>query len=148
MWASGKRQPETAVGQEDLTFMGKDVVFKGILTLEGHVRIDGQVEGEIHSTGTLTVGEEGVIRGNITAGTLITSGNIKGNVTASEKIKILKPGVLIGNIRTPAISIEAGAHFHGQSDMGVYKWVEGHSAPSEKIHDLAAHRGRLRAPDY
>jgi cytoskeletal protein CcmA (bactofilin family) len=130
MWTSGKSQPETAAGQEDLTFMGKDVVFKGILTLEGHVRIDGQVEGEIHSTGTLTVGEDGVIRGNITAGTLITSGNITGNVMASEKINILKSGVLIGNIRTPAISIEAGAHFHGRSDMGIYKWVEDHSAPN------------------
>jgi cytoskeletal protein CcmA (bactofilin family) len=147
MWASGKSEPGTAAGQKDLTFMGKDVVFKGILTLEGHVRIDGQVEGEIHSTGTLTVGEEGVIRGNITAGILITSGNIMGNVTASEKIKILKSGVLIGNIRTPAISIEAGAHFHGQSDMGIYKWVEDHGAPSEKIHDLAVQRGRLRAPN-
>jgi cytoskeletal protein CcmA (bactofilin family) len=148
MWASGKSEPKTVTGQEDFTFMGKDVVFKGTLTLEGHVRVDGQVEGEIHSTGTLTVGEHAVITGNIMAGTLITSGNIKGNVTASEKIKILKSGVLIGNIRTPAISIEAGAHFHGRSDMGVYKWVEDHSAPSEKIHDLAVHRGRLRAPDY
>ena len=145
MWASGKSEAGTAAGQDDLTFMGKDVVFKGILTLEGHVRIDGQVEGEIHSTGILTVGEHAVITGNITAGILITSGNIKGHVIASEKIKILKPGVLIGNIRTPAISIEAGAHFHGQSDMGIHTWVEGHSAPSEKIHDLAAHRGRLRA---
>ena len=119
MWASGKSEPGTAAGQEDLTFMGKDVVFKGILTLEGHVRVDGQVEGEIHSTGTLTVGEEAVITGNITAGILITSGKIKGNVIASEKIKILKPGILIGDIRTPTISIEAGAHFHGLSDMGV-----------------------------
>ena len=145
MWASGKSEPGRAAGQEGLTFMGKDVVFKGILTLEGHVRIDGQVEGEIHSTGTLTVGEDAVITGNITVGSLITSGNITGNVMASEKINILKPGVLIGNIRTPAISIEAGAHFHGQSDMGIHKWVEDHSAPSEKIHDPAANRGRLRA---
>ena len=148
MWGFGRSQPGTVPGQEDFTFLGKDVVFKGILTLEGNVRVDGQLEGELRSTGTLTVGEQAVIRGNITAGILITSGKIKGNVTASEKIKILKPGILIGDIRTPAISIEAGAHFHGLSDMGADKWVESHSAPSEKIHDLVVHRGRLRAPDY
>lgn len=148
MLAFGKSQPGTVTGQEDFTFLGKDVVFKGILTLEGNVRIDGQLEGEIRTTGTLTIGEHAVIKGNIMAGTLITSGKIKGDVIASEKIKILKPGILIGDIRTPAISIEAGAHFHGLSDMGADTRVESHSAPSEKIHALAVPRGRLRAPDY
>ncbi|MEK7237567.1 MAG: polymer-forming cytoskeletal protein [Nitrospirota bacterium] len=148
MWAFGKSQPGTVTSQEDFTFLGKDVVFKGILTLEGSVRVDGQLEGELHSTGTLTVGEHAVIRGNIKTGVLITSGKIKGNITASEKVMILNPGIVIGDIRTPAISIEAGAHFHGLSDMGADKWVEGHNATNEKIHDLAVHRGRLRAPDY
>jgi cytoskeletal protein CcmA (bactofilin family) len=148
MWAFGKSQLGTVTGQEDFTFLGKDVVFKGILTLEGNVQVDGQLEGELHSTGTLTVGEHAVIKGNITAGTLITSGKIKGNVIASEKIKILKPGIVIGDIRTPAISIEAGAHFHGLSDMGAGMWIKDHNAPSGQIHDLAVQRGRLRAPDY
>ena len=119
MWARGKNQPAVVTGQEEITFLGKGVVFRGSITLEGKVRIDGQIEGEIYSTGTLTVGEHAVIKGNITTGTLITSGKIKGDIIASEKIKILKPGILIGDIRTPTISIEAGAHFHGLSDMGV-----------------------------
>ena len=148
MWAFGNTQPGTVTGQEDFTFLGRDVVFKGTLTLEGNVRVDGQLEGELHSTGTLTVGEHAIIKGNITAGILITSGKIKGDVTASEKVTILNPGIVIGDIRTPTISIEAGAHFHGLSDMGAEKWVEDRGATSEKIHDLAVHRGRLRAPDY
>ena len=148
MWAIGKSQPGTMTSQEDFTFLGKDVVFKGVLTLQGSVRVDGQFEGELHSTGTLTVGEHAVIRGNIKTRILITSGKIKGDVTASEKVMILNQGILIGDIRTPAISIEAGAHFHGRSDMGVNTWGEGHSAPSEKIHEPAAQRGRLRAQDY
>lgn len=148
MWAFGKSQPGTMTSQEDFTFLGKDVVFKGILSLEGSVRVDGQLEGEIHSTGTLTVGEHAVIRGNIKTGTLITSGKIKGNIIASEKIMILNQGIVIGDIRTPAISIEAGAHFHGLSDMGANKLVEGPSATNEKIHDLTVHRERLRVSDY
>jgi cytoskeletal protein CcmA (bactofilin family) len=119
MWTSEKSRSEsgTGTGQEGFTFLGKGVVFYGSLQLEGQVQIDGQLEGEIHSTGLLTVGQHAVIKGNITTGTLITSGKIEGNVIASEKIKILGSGILIGNIRTPAISIEAGAYFHGQSDM-------------------------------
>jgi len=148
MWAFGKNQHGTATGQEDFTFLGKDVVFKGVLTLQGSVRVDGQFEGELHSTGTVTVGELAIVRGNIKARVLITSGKIKGDITASEKVMIMSPGMLIGDVRTPSISIEGGAHFHGLSNMGADTWVEGHNAADERIRDLAAHRGRLRAPDY
>ena len=145
MWAFGNTQPGTVTGQEDFTFLGKDVVFKGTLTLEGNVRVDGQLEGELHSTGTLTVGEHAVIKGNITAGVLITSGKIKGDVTASEKVTILNPGIVIGDIRTPTISIEAGAHFHGLSDMGTGQWIEDRSTTHETVLDLPVRRERLRA---
>lgn len=148
MWGFGKSQSGTVTGQEDFTFLGKDVVFKGVLTLDGNVRVDGQLEGELHSTGTLTVGEQAIIKGNITAGTLITSGKIKGDVIASEKVMILNPGIVIGDIRTPAISIEAGAHFHGRSDMGAGMRTDVLSPSNENVHDLTVHRGKLRAPDY
>jgi cytoskeletal protein CcmA (bactofilin family) len=125
MWASGTSQSGAVTGQEAFTYLGKDVTFHGTLTSDGNVRIDGHIEGELHLTGTLTIGEHAVIRGNITTGILITSGNINGTVIASEKIKILNPGTLIGNILTPTISIEAGAHFHGLSDMGLDSRVAG-----------------------
>jgi len=137
MWAFGNNQPEIVTEHEEFTFLAKGVVFRGSITLEGNVRIDGQIEGEIHSVGTLTIGDHAVITGDIKAETLITSGKIRGTIIASEKIKLLKPGILIGDIRAPAISIEAGAVFHGQSDMSATMQSEGHSAPSGKIHDLA-----------
>ena len=49
---------------------------------------------------------------------------INGTITAVEKIQILKPGVLVGDIRTPLIAIEEGSHFHGMCDMGVRAWSE------------------------
>ena len=148
MWAFGTSQPVTVTGQDDFTFLGKDVVFKGVLTLEGNIRVDGRLEGELRSTGTLIVGEHAVIRGNIMAGILITSGKINGDVIASEKIKILKPGIVIGDIRTPAISIEAGAFFHGLSDMGSAMWIEDRGTTNEQVQNLPVHRERLRAQGF
>jgi len=148
MWAFGTSQPVTVTGQDDFTFLGKDVVFKGVLTLEGNIRVDGRLEGELRSTGTLIVGEHAVIRGNIMAGILITSGQINGDVIASEKIKILKPGIVIGDIRTPAISIEAGAFFHGLSDMGSAMWSEDRSTTNEQVQNLTVHRASLPAQSY
>jgi cytoskeletal protein CcmA (bactofilin family) len=145
MWAFGTSQPGTVTGQDDFTFLGKDAVFKGVLTLEGNIRVDGRLEGELRSTGTLIVGEHAVIRGNIMPGILITSGKINGDVIASERIKILKPGIVVGDIRTPAISIEAGAIFHGLSDMGSATWIEDRSTTHETVLDLPVHHERLRA---
>jgi cytoskeletal protein CcmA (bactofilin family) len=145
MWAFGTSQPVTVTGQDDFTFLGKDVIFKGILTLEGNIRVDGRLEGELRSTGTLIVGEDAVIRGNIMAGILITSGKINGNVIASERIKILKPGIVIGDIHTPAISIEAGALFHGLSDMGSDTRIEDRSTTNKIAQNLTIHRENLHA---
>ncbi len=146
MWAIGDKKAQEGGDSENFTFLGKGVDFKGVVNFDGTVRIDGKLEGEIHTTGTLIVGEHAVIKGIISAGTLMTSGKINGTVTASENIQILKPGILIGDIRTPAISIEDGAHFHGMCDMGAHKWVEDPPAP-KNVHDLAAHRGKVRSAD-
>jgi len=147
MWAIGEKKSQDGADHENFTFLGKGVDFKGVVNFDGTVRIDGRLEGEIHTTGTLIVGEYAVIKGIISAGTLMTSGKINGTVTATDKIQILKPGILIGDIRTPAISIEDGAHFHGMCDMGAHKWVEDSPSHTKHVHDLAAHRGKVRSAD-
>lgn len=125
MW-SRKEQSEqsTEPDFENFTLLAKDVEFKGVVNFDGTVRVDGRVEGEIHTTGTLIVGENAIIKGVVSAGVLMNSGKINGTITAVEKIQILKPGVLVGDIRTPLIAIEEGSHFHGMCDMGVRAWSE------------------------
>lgn len=124
MWA---RKEQVAVSEPDytnFTLLAKDVDFKGVVNFDGTVRVDGRVEGEIHTTGTLIVGEHAVVKGIISAGVLMNSGKINGTITAVEKIQIFKPGVLVGDIRTPSIAIEEGSQFHGMCDMGIQPWPE------------------------
>ncbi len=147
MWALGDKRTQDSSDGENFTFLAKGVDFKGILNFDGTIRIDGRVEGEVHTTGTLIIGEQGVIKGILSAATLMTSGKVNGTVTATAKIEILKPGVLIGDIRTPGISIEDGAHFHGMCDMGAHKWVDENTSSPKNVHDLASQRGKVRAAD-
>ncbi len=147
MWALGDKQSQTVGSDENFTFLGKGVDFKGIINFDGTIRVDGRLEGEVHTTGTLIVGEHAVIKGIISAAALTTSGKINGTVTATDKIKILKPGVLIGDIRTSGISIEDGAHFHGMCDMGAHKWVDEHQTPGKSVHDLTPLRSKVRSVD-
>lgn len=122
MWATKERVQQVEQGNENITLLGKGVDFKGIVSFEGTVRVDGRVEGEIHTTGTLIVGEHAIIEGIVSAGVLMNSGKINGTITAVEKVHILNPGVLVGDIRTPIIAIEEGSRFHGMCDMGAQHW--------------------------
>jgi cytoskeletal protein CcmA (bactofilin family) len=125
MWARREHSEQQSEPDfEDFTLLAKDVDFKGVVNFDGTVRVDGRVEGEIHTTGTLIVGENAIIKGVVSAGVLMNSGKINGTITAVEKIQILKPGVLVGDIRTPLIAIEEGSHFHGMCDMGMRAWSE------------------------
>jgi cytoskeletal protein CcmA (bactofilin family) len=125
MWARKEHSVQsTETDFQNFTLLAKDVDFKGVVNFEGTVRVDGRVEGEIHTTGTLIVGEHAIIKGVVSAGVLMNSGKINGTITAIEKIQILKPGVLVGDIRTPLIAIEEGSHFHGMCDMGLRAWSE------------------------
>lgn len=103
---------------EIIAFLGKGTEFKGVITYQGTVRIDGQIEGEVITEGTLIVGETAVIRAEINAGTVISGGKITGNITASEKIQLLPSAVHEGSLKGPIVIIEEGVRFNGTCEMG------------------------------
>jgi cytoskeletal protein CcmA (bactofilin family) len=110
-----KKKTDTAM--EVMTFFGKGAQFKGVLTFEGSARIDGEIEGEIITQGTLIVGESGVIKAEITAGTVVVGGRITGNIHASQKIQLLHDSVVTGSLTTHSIIIEDGALLNGICEM-------------------------------
>jgi cytoskeletal protein CcmA (bactofilin family) len=144
MWAIRDKHAQDATQSDNFTFLAKGVDFKGVVNFDGTIRIDGRVEGEVHTTGTLIVGEQAVIKGIISAGTVMNSGKIDGTVTATSKVHLQKPGILIGDIHTPGISIEDGAHFHGMCDMGAHK-RDNHAEPPTDVRDVTVHRGKDQA---
>lgn len=113
--ASPNTRPEST--DAIVAFIGKGVEFKGTISYSGTVRIDGFLDGEIHTDGTLLVGEEAVITAKVSAGTIVCMGKITGDVTAKEKIKLLAPAVLNGGVKTPLLSIEDGVLFNGTLEM-------------------------------
>ena len=102
--------------EKGLTFLGKGAKFKGTLSFEGTVRIDGSVEGEIHTKGSGIIGEYAIIEGDVHADTVISGGRITGNIVASEKVELLAPGSLTGSIKTPLLSLQEGVSFSGNCE--------------------------------
>jgi len=98
---------------EITAFLGRDTEFEGNLSFKGMVRIDGRFKGEINTEGTLIVGETAVIDSDIHASNVIISGEIRGHVVAGEKIEILSPGKVFGDIEAPSVTINTGVIFEG-----------------------------------
>ena len=98
-------------------FLGEDTEFKGVLSFEKTVRIDGKLGGEVITKDTLIVGENAVLDADISVGTIIVRGKISGNINATKKIELCSSGELFGNIKTPLLFIEDGAVFEGNCEM-------------------------------
>lgn len=113
-----KVEAKTEPGQgEAMTFLEKGVHFKGTLTYEGTVRVDGEIEGDITTQGTLIVGERGIINADISAGTVIVGGRINGNIHALQKIQLLPKSVVTGSLTAPCLIIDDGALLNGICEM-------------------------------
>jgi len=98
-------------------FVGRGVEFKGTISYRGTVRIDGSLEGEIRTDGTLLIGENAVIQAKVSAGTIVCKGKITGDVMARECMKLRAPAVVTGSVKTPMLSMEDGVVFNGGLEM-------------------------------
>ncbi|MFA6034479.1 MAG: polymer-forming cytoskeletal protein [Myxococcota bacterium] len=111
--ASAGREPSSNIN----ALLGKGSEFEGKLTFEGTVRIDGRFSGEIFSEETLVIGEGARIKAEINVGSLVLYGEVVGNVRAITSVDMHAPARLIGNITTPALTIENGVIFEGACKM-------------------------------
>ena len=121
---------DLGAGDEVIAFVGKGVEFKGVITYNGTVRIDGRLDGEIHTAGVLMVGQEAVITAKVTAGTVISRGHITGDIVSVGRVRLLAPAVLNGSVKTPLLSMEEGVLFNGTLEMAKAESAqESRSAP-------------------
>jgi cytoskeletal protein CcmA (bactofilin family) len=112
-----KKASGTPEQAEITAFLGKGTEFKGVLSFEGTIRVDGRVEGEVISKDTLIASDGAFLQGEISVGTIIVSGKIVGNINAGQKVHLLSPANVQGNIKTPMLIIEEGVTFDGKSEM-------------------------------
>ena len=128
--------PTSMAGLVGYLYKGSRVT--GQLTFQGPARIDGIVDGEVHCQGILTVGEGAELKAKITGHIVVIRGKVEGNVTAKERIELLAPARLIGNIDAPRLIIAEGVVFDGDCSMGVAKQKVGVAGSHGQSADKAA----------
>ena len=82
-----------------------------------NLRINGRFEGSLDTLGSLVVGENAVVKAQITGEAVTVSGKVTGNVIAKRQLTILPPGQVIGDIQTPVLEIGKGAVLQGNCRM-------------------------------
>jgi len=99
------------------SILGPTLYFKGDLTAEEDLLIQGRVEGSITHSQRLTVGAQGTVKANIRAQLIIVEGAVEGDLQAEKAIFVKESARVIGNIYAPVVSILEGASFSGNIDM-------------------------------
>jgi len=98
--------------------IGPKIRFKGELIGEEDLLIQGQVEGTIDlKNHNLTVGDQGIIKANAKAKTIIIEGKVDGDLHGEERVVIKESSNVSGNITAERVSLEDGAKFRGSIDM-------------------------------
>lgn len=101
--------------------LSRGVSIKGSVKFHNELLIDGEVEGEINSTGTLTIGEHARIQGEIKTKSVKVRGTVEGNISATERCELQAGCTLRGDIEAPRLVVDENAMFLGSAKVGTPK---------------------------
>ncbi|MAG30787.1 MAG: cell shape determination protein CcmA [Deltaproteobacteria bacterium] len=98
--------------------IGQSIVFKGELTGDEDLEIDGQVDGNVDlANHQITIGANGRLKAEVNAKSIIVIGQITGNLSATERIEVQATGIVQGDVRAPRLNVQEGAVLNGSIDM-------------------------------
>jgi cytoskeletal protein CcmA (bactofilin family) len=108
------RLPDTA---PRASVLGPTLRFRGELSAQEDLIVQGSVEGSITHTQSLTIGTDGSMKGDIRARVIVIDGKVDGDLYATESVNIRATARVKGNVFAPRIAIQDGAFFQGQVEM-------------------------------
>jgi cytoskeletal protein CcmA (bactofilin family) len=116
--AAEPRTPEVRVPEAPrASVLGPTLRFRGELSAQEDLIIQGSVEGSITHTQSLTVGTDGSMKGDIRARVIVIDGKVEGDMYATESVNIRATAKVKGNVFAPRVGITEGAFFQGQIEM-------------------------------
>ena len=80
------------------TMVGPGAFITGDLKLEGFTRVDGDIYGNLETTGKLIIGENARVRGSLTAKSVIVIGIVEGDILAPEGVHLFSSAVVLGDV--------------------------------------------------
>ena len=85
----------------------------GDLATDGTVRVDGRIEGELHRTDTMIIGDGACVVGNVEAREVVIGGQLTGTLRVSGRVEVQQSGTVRGDIHAAAVLLAEGGTIHG-----------------------------------
>jgi cytoskeletal protein CcmA (bactofilin family) len=89
----------------------------GTLTVDGDVRIEGTLDGEVSATGEVSVHSTGTVRAQISARDIVVNGAVEGSVVARELVTLGEGASFAGEVNTARLRVDDGATVNGAIRM-------------------------------
>ena len=106
------------VQPKDVSKFGSTLVFRGELSADEEILIQGTVEGTIvHHKKTLIVGKQGRVNGLIHANIVTIEGRVDGDIHGDVLVRLTDSADVSGDIFCSRVSMDDGARFNGTMYM-------------------------------
>ncbi len=111
----GEPQP---IRSKNVSVIGPTLVFKGELSADEDLVIEGTIEGTIaHHKKNLTIGAKGRVKADIHASSVLVEGQLDGDIHSDGLVSLAKGATVNGNINCARLVLQDGARFNGKVVM-------------------------------
>ena len=97
--------------------IAKTTQITGDFNSSGDIRIDGDLTGNIKTTGKVVVGKDGKIEGTLECENAHFEGFFKGEMKISGTLTLKNTATIEGSVVTEKLSVEPGANFNVSCTM-------------------------------
>jgi cytoskeletal protein CcmA (bactofilin family) len=119
-----RRTPSLRIGEQapvrskNVSVIGPTLVFKGELSADEDLVIEGTIEGTIaHHKKNLTIGAKGRVSADIHASSVLVEGQLDGDIHSDGLVSLAKGATVNGNINCARLVLQDGARFNGRIEM-------------------------------
>jgi len=96
----------------------KNTEIKGDITSEADFRIDGNIEGNIKTSGKVVIGKNGYINGKVECVNADIEGKFEGELAVKDLLSLKASAVIEGTVTVLKLAVEPGATFNVSCTMG------------------------------
>ncbi len=100
------------------TIIGAGTVINGDIESSGDIRIDGTLIGNLVSKAKVLIGQDGMVKGDVTGLQADVMGRVTGKLKIQELLQLRGKSNVAGEIYTGKLEVEPTASFNGNCHMG------------------------------
>lgn len=118
-------------------------VWNGNLKVEGSVRVDGRLTGEVEARDAVVVIAGAQVDAAIRASVVVIAGKFQGEIDCRERLEVMPTGQIKGSLKTKLLVVHEGAIIDGPIEMTNRKTAD---APPARSTDQSAKSAEISPP--